>query len=460
MKKLFIILFVTVVTQIKATPIVNITNDTTINGAWDLNGSILRISAKISGNCTISNAFIEASPFIKIFDTSVVIGAGCKIREFSVMWYGAVNGSTDSYYAIQKSIDQCKDRFNLYFPRNIYTTTQSLLIANYNSSTGKYGQTSIRMHGDAAMWDDDSGTKIVYTGNSYAIGLQVNKGSEISNLVIEGGWQSPGGTDTVYFNITEANYVNGATNGNGQGIVIDPYFDGTNSGSTGCKFHDLYVKNFNTLFLISNSAGTQNGEIMSFKDIQLGNAKYGFYSSQPQEKMNVIDGVHSWGAIYCIFKLKSGGNYYISKCNVAGWCVQMFDIDQASWFPVFISNIYAEHFARIGKINSYVPISVNNCLFDFAYPSQAGNQTLLITNSSSIKFNSCTFRYYGQSTNLIFSSPSTYENCLFSGAVGGGSYINYSSGFMNISGAKILTIIDSVISSNPVKMKLRPSYKN
>ena len=60
-----------------------ISNDTTINGTFNLNGNFLKMSAKISGNCTITNAKIEANLFNQIFDTSVIIGSGCMIDKFS-----------------------------------------------------------------------------------------------------------------------------------------------------------------------------------------------------------------------------------------------------------------------------------------------------------------------------------------------------------------------------------------
>ena len=457
MKKLsiiFILSFLVFTKNASAITIVSVTTDTTITGTWNLNNSILKISAKISGQCTIINAFIEASPFIQIFDTSVTIGTGCRVREFSVMWYGAINGGTDSYYAIQKSIDQCKGRFDLFLPRNTYTISQPLLVANYNSSTAKYSQTSIRMYGQASMWDDNSGTKIVYTGNDDAVKLQLNKGSIISNLVIEGKWVAPGGSDSAYFNLSEAAYVNQGTNGNGTGLRIDPFYDGTNSGSTGCTFHDLYIKNFQYLIKISNGGGTQNGEIMTFRDIQLGDGKYGVVSSQTQEKMNTFTGVHSWGGLYTLFKI-SGANYYITNVNVAGYCVQLFDINQTGWFPVGISNVYAEHFARLGNVQSYLPLSISNSLFDFAYQEQAGVQTLLSNSGNVVKFDNCTLRYYGAPSQVLYLGTATFDNCIFSGTFSGdnGVFINYYPKQMKVLGS--VTPRDTTLIDTNLRIRLR-----
>jgi hypothetical protein len=311
------------------------------------------------------------------------------------------------------------------------------------------------MRGDASMWDDNSGTKIVYTGNNAALILQLNKGSEISNLVIEGKWLSPTGTDSAYFNLSESNYVNRGSFGNGWGLFVDPWYDGTNSGSTGCTFHDLYIKNFQTLIKISNPYGTQNGEIMTFRDIQLGDGKYGVVSSQTQEKMNTFTGIHSWGGLYTLFKI-SGANYYITNVNVAGYCVQLFDINQTGWFPVGISNVYAEHFARLGTVESYLPISISNSLFDFAYTTQAGSQQLLTSSGNVVKFENCVLRYYGNTTDVLHFSTATFDNCVFSDggfSCDNGVFINYYPKQMKILGS--VTPRDTTLVDTNLRMRLR-----
>jgi hypothetical protein len=71
-----------------------------------------------------------------------------------------------------------------------------------------------------------------------------------------------------------------------------------------------------------------------------------------------------------------------------------------------------------GDSNNSLPTSISNCVFDFAYVSQAGVQTLFTSNSPFIKFENCLFRYYGAySDTLHFKGIATFENCSFSGPV-------------------------------------------
>jgi hypothetical protein len=398
-----------------------------MSGIYDAGGQVLYIQGKISGSVTIKNALIEANPYLQIFDTSVNIGTGCYIKDFSIMWYGAKSSNSDNYYQIQKTIDQCKNRFNMYVPRGNFQISKSLLVAT--GTSGAYQQTSIKIRGEASFWDNDIGSQITYTGNSYALGLQLNKGSEISGLVITGGWVSPGGTDSVYYNTSFANYTNQSSTGNGQGIWIDP--DGNyaqTSGSTGCKFHDLKIQKFNTLIQISNGI-TQNGEIMIFENIQFGDAKVAIQTSQPQEKGNVFRGIYSWGSIHTIFSNSAtAGNYYIDGANIAGRCVRLFNIYTPGYFPTYINNFYAENIGTIGTIYTSMPISISNSVFDFNYRENVGAMTLLTSNTKLVKFDNCLLRYYGKSYDMLFSGYATFENCVFSGAVRGMSgveYINY-----------------------------------
>lgn len=441
-------------------------NDTTMSGTYDASGAVLKIQGKISGTVTIQNATIEANPFMQIFDTTVTIGNNVNIREFSGKWYGANSTRANNTRFLQKCIDQCVGRYSLYIPKGNYIDSGSLSISVYQGN-GIFIQTSLKMYGEASFWDNGEGTQITYLGDSCAIGLQLNKGTEIHNLVISGKWVSPSGTDSAYFNTSYANYTNqSSSGGNGWGIWVDYYGNWSQrSGSTGCKFYDLKIEKFKTLIKISNSI-TQNGEIMRFDNIQLGEGKVGIEGSQPQEKMNVFDGIYSWSSLHTLFQFAgNAGNYYLTNINVAGRCIRLFNINSTGWFPTHISNVYAENFATIGTLSSYMPMDISNCLFDFIYPTNGvGYQTLVSTGTTKIKFDNCIFRYYGQGYNLNFSGEATYENCLFSGTVVGvpnAIFINYNSHSIDVgASSNTMTIkIDSALYTNP-RLILRKSYKN
>lgn len=434
--------------------------DTTLASNWDAGGAVLSIRGKISGAYEISNAIIDANLFIQIFDTTITLGANIRCEKFSAMWYGANPSNDDNSVCLQKSINACQDRqYVLFIPGGNYKTTQPLMVIK--GEYGNYEQTSIKITGTASFWDNGGGSQITYSGDSCAIGLQLNKGTEISHLIISGVWVSPNGTDSAYFNTSYDNYENQAEHGNGQGIWVDPIGNWSQrSGSTGCYFHDLKIEKFKTLIQISNSI-SQNGEIMIFENIQFGNAKTGVVTSQAQEKGNVFRGIYSWGNIHTLFYFSnSAGNYYLDGANIAGRCIRLFRVYSQSWFPTHITNYYAENIGTVGSISSNMPMNVSHSVFDFIVPEKVGNATLLATNNAAIKFDNCQFRYYGANDNLKFSGNATFENCLFSGTVTGstGIFINYSDGTMNITGTKVVTVTTDTLTTNSVKITLRKSH--
>lgn len=438
--------------------IVNIYNDTTMSGTQDFSGKILNIYATISGTCTLTNAIIVAVPFIQIFDTTVTIGTGIQCERFSAMWFGAKPSLADNSRQLQYSINASINKAWLwYLPTGVFKTKDSLIVKT--GDYGSYEQSTIHMYGDASFWGD-GGSQILYSGDFCALGLQLNKGSTVRNIILKGKWASPTSTGSTYYSLPLIDYTNTGTGGNGNGLWIDPFGDwNQRSGSTGCKFTDMQVKNFMTDIKISNSI-SQNGEIMIFDNIQLGDAKYGILTSQPQEKANVFRGIYSWGKIHTLFTIRNG-NYYIEGGNVAGSCIRLFDIQNESWFPTHIKDFYAEQFGTIGTISSNLPSSVQNCVFDFAYQSLAGVQTLLTADNNFIKFDNCQFRYYGQSQDFNFSGTSTFENCLFTSVVNGLSnsvFVKYANGVVDYNASQVIQRSDTVSQPSSVKISLRKSY--
>ena len=399
-----------------------------------MHGKILSISAKISGNCIIKNALIEANPFIQVFDTSVNL-VGCRTREFSAMWYGAASGNKDNYAALQKYINTCIGTFPLYIPRGVYNYSRSLKI--FYLYNGSYVGASIHMYGDGGIWND--GTVLHYTGNDFALGGQYLKGAEIDHLTFRGNFHSPSLNGPAYYAIPFAQYNDPKVGQNLTGIIID--YDGSKNtgGSTAVQLHDLNVGNFAIDYAISPNGHTFNADIIIMENITCGDARLGISSGQAQEKGNVIRGLYSWGRIHTLFATNiygknQAGNYTIDGGNIAGMAIRLFYNPESGWFPTNISNLYCESIGSIGTITAgdsknNMPTSINNCVFDFAYASDAGVQALFTSNSTFIKFSNCLFRYYGRySDTLHFTGIATFDNCNFSGPVAGnpGSvYIKY-----------------------------------
>lgn len=441
--------------------IINV-GDTTLTSNWNAGGNILNISGKISGAYTLSNAIIQANPFMQIFDTTVTLGANIQCDKFSCMWYGAKPSNTDNSTQLQLAINACiNNAYPLIFPNGQFKTSKTLWASIYDSVNNRYVQTQIAIKGTAHYWGDN-GSRILYSGNGNAINFQLNKGSEVSGLIITGGWVSPGGSTISYFNLPDSMYVNQAATGNGTGLAIDPTSaSGQTSGSTGCYFHDMQISGFRTLIGISNNS-IQNGECMVFERIQFGSAYYGVRTSQPQEKYNVFRDIYSWASINYIFTI-SRGAYWIDGMNVAGLCRNLFNIYSSGYFASYIRGVYAENIGSVGIIYSGLAMSVSDCQFDFAYRSYAGTQTLLNANANNIQFNSCNFRYYGSSDTLTMIRSPTFNNCYFSGTVTGLTtpvFMKYNGGNLNVTQTftKDTVIINNVIRQNFIEMKLHPSY--
>jgi hypothetical protein len=407
-----------------------ISKDTTINNTWNIPaGAILKFGSKghINGKGTIRGGIIDAALGQWIFDTTLTINPeGTYGNDFSAKWFGA-GRVKDNSAALQKGINtvlaNSSTLRNFLIPKGVYEFSKPLTIANIYK--GQYVGCTIHVYGETSFWDGGSGTTLKYTASDgFAIGLQVNKGTEINNLAIIGQFKAPNVADSLYYNIPIEKYTdtNGKCSEMYAGVVVD--YDGSKntSGSTGVKIHDMWVGNFSIDYLVSPNGKTFNADILIFENIRCGDAKVGFASGQAQEKGNVIRGIYSWGSIHTLISIgrygkAQAGNYVIDGGNVAGHCIRLFDISQSGWYSTTIANIFSESIATIGYINSQIPTGISNCTFHFVYPNVIGRQTLFYSNSDKTKFSNCIFRYYGSKEPMKFSGYALYDNCVFSGAV-------------------------------------------
>ena len=405
-----------------------INKDTTINNTWKIPaGAILKFGSKghISGKGTISGGIIDAPLTQWIFDTSLTIQPeGTYGQDFSARWFGA-GRMRDNAAALQKGINTVLANIgrlrNFFIPKGVYSFGSPLIIANVRN--GQYSNTTIHLYGESPFWDGGSGTTLKYTSTEgFALGLQLNKGTEINNITIEGKFKSPAGKDSAYYNTPFEQYkdANGKCGDLYAGIVID--YDGSknSSGSTAIKIHDVSVGNFTIDYLVSPNGKTFNADILLFENIKCGDAKVGFASGQAQEKGNVIRGIYSWGSIHTLISIghygkAQAGNYTVDGGNVAGGCIRLFDISQSGWYASSISNLFAESLGTIGNISSQIPISFNDCTFHFLFSSAIGKRALLYSNTDKAKFSNCIFRYYGSKEEMKFAGATQFDNCVFSG---------------------------------------------
>ncbi|MEP6949315.1 MAG: hypothetical protein ABI863_08580 [Ginsengibacter sp.] len=393
--------------------------DTSMTGVYDAAHKVMHIEGKISGTVTIQNAIIEANPYIQIADTTVTF-INCKTKEFSSAWYGAKSTNADNSVQLQKCINTCiKNGIkNLYIADN-YSYSQTLKA--FNISNGQYIGWALNIYGDGDRWDDRQ--TLHYTGSGIAFGVQLAKGGSISKLTIKGNYKPPKNTGPVYYNTPFP-----VKPGN-SGIVID--YDGSKNtgGSTGFFIEDTDVDGFDVLYDISPNGATYNADIIHLNNIHCGNGRIGVRSGQAQEKDNEINGIFSWGSIQVLIQIgKSGkvqaGNYVVRGGNVAGGCVQLFDISLSGWNSFHVYGLYAESIARIGTIYArtdlYNPTAgLNGLEVKFQTPDNAGAQTLFTGNSYKIIFRDCDMWYYdGKKGNpMTWAGNFTFDNVDFGGGV-------------------------------------------
>lgn len=413
MKKINLILALLIALNSNAYTVTNVTNDTTLSGNWNLSGGILRISAKISGAFTISNALIEANPFIQIFDTLVSL-SGCRTREFSVMWYGAKTSVSDNYNAIQKSFNTCvvnAIKF-VYIPGGNYQYGSPLKVYNFTGTN--YIAEDLNIYGDGGFVSD--ATTLTYTStNGYAFGFQFAKGGSIHDLKIIGKFAPPAyvpGNTIPYYALTEAEFVdtNHLCAVGYSGIIVD--YDATHNigGSTGLEIYNVWLTNFDVCYNIS-PLGNQNGDVLTFRNVRCGNTRVGVQSNSAQNKGDLVSNLMCWDNTYTVFKsgtsgLFEAGNWTVDRANIAGGVIQFMDVDQVGRFSTHFTNLYAENLGRIGKIHTgdglnKNPVTVDNSQFDLALQGIAGVQTVLNINSSYICLNNSQLRYYGAPTDTL-----------------------------------------------------------
>jgi hypothetical protein len=407
-----------------------INKDTVINTTWIIpKGTIIKFGSKgrINGNGIIKGGIIDAALTQWIFDSTLTVSPeGTYNNCFSARWFGA-GYVKDNSGVLQKGINTVlanqNTLRNFFIPRGVYSFSKPLQAAVIYKEA--YVGCTIHIYGESSFWDSGTGTTLQYTAtDGYALGLQLNKGSEINNLTITGQFKAPQLADSNYYKIPFENFkdANNKCSDLYAGLVID--YDGSRntSGSTGLSIHDMNVGNFTIDYLISPNGKTFNADILVFENIKCGDAKVGFATGQAQEKGNVIRGIYSWGSIHTLFSSgrygkAQAGNYTIDGGNIAGRCIQLFDIRQQGWYSTSITNIFAESLGRIGSITSQIPTGISNSTFHFAYPSKAGKQVLFYSNSSQVVFTNCIIRYYGIKDALLIKGNAGFVNCTFSGPV-------------------------------------------
>ncbi len=442
------------------TVIVN-SSDIVINGTLNIpEGKMFKFENgyKLKGRGIVNGGNYDADYQQQIFDTSLTINPRSVNRYFSVKWYGAKGNNADDYSSIQKAINTCiKNNIRvLYIPAGRYKISRPLIIeGSDNSQSGNQKAfCTLEIMGESSFWDSNMGSEIIATfNNAFAIGIQDGKGCKIRRLKISGQFVPPRTKNSQeFYGMPFDKFTDGKCRDSRYspyaGIVIDPFTnlpsnplpaDGgyptllgwygksaklqTQSGSTGTELEELNISGFVVGICSSPNGLTRNAEITIINKIRFANCKLCISGGQDQEKGNRISNIYCWGGTHTIFGTdlyggpRMAGNWNIDHVNIAGGVVRFIYNDQHGYFPTYISNVFAENLGSFGTLNSELGCEVSDCIFDFAYQSQAGVQTLLTSYGPNVVFRSCNFRYYGQKTPLVMEGNCVFDHCYFSGPV-------------------------------------------
>ncbi len=340
----------------------------------------------------------------------------------------AGNNVQDDWPVLQKAIDSAiKVNGRVIIPKGTYRISKPLVAANWTGSA--YGFCKVEIEGDSRMWDLNNGTIIIpdFT-DKFALGLHLNKGSIIKGIEIRGKYRSTY-TLTQHMLTELADYRGDTICRDSQyspyaGVVIDPFrgvvppdggypgmtewYRGSDntSGSTGIRFEDMTVDRFVVGYIVSPNGKTLNGELITWENIRIGESKVGIAGCQAQEKLNRIVNLGAWSRTHTllgwgVYGQGHPGHYAVDGLNIAGEVRQLVYRPSQDWFPLHMTNVFAERLFTIGMWNGYAGDSFSESIVDFFLP---GSQVPAFPNwhmqstgtNRSVALSNVVLMYYGR----------------------------------------------------------------
>ncbi len=304
-------------------------------------------------------------------------------------------------------------------PNRIYTIDKPLIAAEWNGS--EYQQVYFRMEGNGSMWDNGKSTTIVATFKDAPIfSIQKGKGCVIKGITFKGVYRAPDGLPhgkpfEAYGDPTcrDSRYSPYAA------VCIDPFSgqlppDGgypslkgwyrgsqTRGGSTGLRFEDCTFSNTTIGFITSPNGYTQNAEIITLQNIRIGECKAGIVGCQAQEKMNRVLNIGAWEKCHTLFVwnkygAQESGNWIVDGVNIAGSVANILHRISHGWFPLYMSNVFAERVASIGIWESLVGDQLKNASINLYLPDQQfGLADFALSGGGGVEIIASMIRYYG-----------------------------------------------------------------
>lgn len=387
---------------------------------------------KLIVNGTLNGGTISASSGQSIFGGTGVINISKVTGDYvSVRWFGAVgSGSVNDQPAIQKAGDTIIR--NATLPRTLYFTHGTYRIDSalffYKWTGVNYAFFSLNLVGqEAAHFNNTTTEAIIWAThtNTFAIGYQVARSSNIRGLVIKGEFNPTFADYRSYVNASYSTWasnfgVRDHPNSPYSGIVIDPVDnsntlgasgrypgmsamyrgDGqlTNSGSSGVRIEQCRISNFAVDIAVSLNSITSNAENVHIIDCTLEVAKVAVAYGQDQTKDNFIIRCISWDRVHTLVDTLSYGRGtglapYVDGWNVAGDVIQLYKFSPlrsvASW-----RNIFAESLWRIGDGDAGAGFSFQDSTINFNINITPTIIPPTHITGSKVVFKNCVIKYY------------------------------------------------------------------
>lgn len=354
--------------------------------------------------------------------------------QVNIKTYGARESYADNSAYIQKAIDVCvRTGSNLIIPKGQWRIQKPLVVANYDSLNKQYQFAMIKILGESTPWDMGNRSVIIADfGDAPVLSMHLNKGSVVDGIVFRGKWKRPGSPFKVDFDDYRDSTTRDSRFSPYTAIAIDPFMyrvpdDGgyptltrwyrgkeSRSGSTGVTVKNCVFNGFTVGAITSPNGWTQNAEFILFDNIQIVNCKAGFAGCQDQEKMNRITNIGAWGTTHTVFVFNkygygTPGMWIIDGVNIAGEVYQVIHRFSGGYYPVFISNLFAESIFQFGYWQTNVGDRLSNSVIDFCYPNQHNALPFAHFEGGGVTLSNVLARVYGTQYPIVFMGNKSWE---------------------------------------------------